>query len=813
MLERRIHLIMFPYAEPQSTGPIEVAIPEGLRFDEDYMKIVISESLDYALIPRVFSECRRHRWKGLSQGMDEFLLLEASFGFVSGTYPSWVGETATGRKVDLDFVADPVRIGPMTLRAGPDDLLALESGEGLHADEIDAAVMPAPRRADKAESKPSSLTKNGEPLSEFERKKLEADHHRRKAMEFLGKSPLGAVIVSRQTLECVLDYQDALMRCGSDNYWLAERKRHAAALEKGEHFTPTYPLLDAARLTLERDFHAKWSLIFGGPELWDGIMPKTDMTYDRRGEATRMLSKLEGLVTAEIVEANKRMDVQLCLVLDPGDDVADRFTRMSLCRFGPDGSWSGGLWKQFRRSALGFKDPRCLATVRLQALLRKRHIVKMESQHASFRRQFAARGVQTHSVPFGDGDANFFLQKCRTHGDVPVLAGDVPGSSGDMPGLVEDRKEVHKYGGAWRCFIRNEAFGTRGKMDPKALGAKYRSLDDDEKQDLIERGRAATESRHVGASTTFGLTTKSLQAVHNRAIAERSALPVNALAVRTERLDMSARVDHTISAALGCTGRSNSVQVVLRVARAKWKRDAVKLSSHRAEEKHAYDAWLLKEKAQCDSLLKELLPGGSGGVKSSTISSLWPIPSSSQGEAAFEYRLDRKALCMLASALIDGEAHDNLQNSLDVDWTARHTTILHPAALEPAPKPKAKAKAKAKAAKLPPCDSELCLHGRVGFKAYNMRNAFIRFEKSAFPRGGPDEAQLVGSWVVFKLRGVLAAAVVALDLNPWADVVAELQQKDRQKTLQYICRSHTTVCLRIKQHTGSAKKSHMYAIQ
>ena len=127
-------------------------------------------------------------------------------------------------------------------------------------------------------------------------------------------------------------------------------------------------------------------------------------------------------------------------------------------------------------------------------------------------------------------------------------------------------KQTLKFsGGAWRAYVRRQARGKLGRADLKALAVQFAALGEEEKADLKDLGRLATQAgrQKTRGQSSFGPTSQSLQ---RRAETKQLLRDQQSLA-RASRAPVAADADAVASALAITNSTLTNVDGVARLAR------------------------------------------------------------------------------------------------------------------------------------------------------------------------------------------------------------------------------------------------------
>ncbi len=191
------------------------------KIDSERLSDVIAKGLVFALSSAQPHLWPRHRWLGADLAVEEVGRLECVHGLLSATFPLFC-ERASGKTKPTRFppgAAPPSALPPagqplLPLQDSPEDEVAVLGGGGTQPASVE------PMGTASAISGPAS-------------KAAENDMHRKKALQWLRVSPLGALMLIRQTMEPLVQIIVSQLKLGSADWEISERANIANIILMG----------------------------------------------------------------------------------------------------------------------------------------------------------------------------------------------------------------------------------------------------------------------------------------------------------------------------------------------------------------------------------------------------------------------------------------------------------------------------------------------------------------------------------------------------------------------------------------------------
>ena len=350
------------------------------------------------------------------------------------------------------------------------------------------------------------------------RAREESDTHRRLAGEWLASQPFTHIVITRLIMEPLR----RLMRgkfVVAGSAWKDSERRKASQADTTQGVAQSFPILEAARGTLETSCEREINTLLTEPAFWGTLIPARDRHVSNRGLSFRMLSSGGCYLLERLTLKHRTSPIRTFLALDSAEQ-ADQILHARRCSWDP---WTAAFVEPHLDAPQGLRGEVPQAQLGLVASLADCDISQVEAGHASLRRRLFSRGVQTHKLPFETLSAEWVLDKVRHRGklwDVPPLEGGVVEET-QVDGIEDSaaEKEVHRYGGPWRAYVRERTFGQAGGLpDTAQLSKDYRELPPEEIDRLRAKGNDARASKQAGApgSSSFGLSSRELKRMQAR---------------------------------------------------------------------------------------------------------------------------------------------------------------------------------------------------------------------------------------------------------------------------------------------------------
>jgi len=745
LLNRRMSLIMLPNGDWTRRDRVEVWVPAHIDgVDEAQVLAAVTRSLEDVLCSSRFTIYPRHRWTNGDVAFSEFCLLEGIHGLASATYPAFSLEVGSrkqkapaadvdgGGPADVDEAAPAVDDDPVP----PADLVEWNAAANPDVGpEIDDLVRDNQARA-----------------------REENDQRRKHASLWLASRPLAKALITRQCMEPLARLLRGQLAMSGQDWLEADRRSCAKASIAARESDRRYPILEAARGTLEGKFSKQNFLLLSQSCLWQGIIPTLDRNMTTRSLCFRLLSTAGCSVARALAQPHSQYPYRLFRLLDSVAH-ADAILQDPPCLLDP---WSTAFVDPHRAEPEGLRGdvPRAKAT--LVAELAMVDIAQLEAGHASIRRRLFSRGVQTHGLVLQDLSAERLLDRVRHDGQQwgTSLHERRPSRSAGQPldGADGDDGKAHRNPGPWKAFVRQQSLNTKGGLpDSSKLSRQYALLDGAAKQALREVGDDAKRSRGAGnkGASSFGLTSRELERVQLRRRKEAAiALAGSADASDDPSTTHIARIQAAIGRAASLPGH-RSVMDMAAEARAS--------VSHAAQHDRQQLQASCQEFKEWQSTTGKALVSGFVSIhpNMSPVAAIFEgVPSTSA--AAVMMRHPTALTAAVCKSVADASRKSNIAQSLSLDWQAKHACIFHsqcPPIEEQRLPPRRR----------PPC-SEIgfCCCGPFGDRLEALRNQFYNLLKSTFAKKLPTWNLFFLKYIVVRLRVVREVAD-----DPWAEAAAE----------------------------------------
>lgn len=701
LLQRKAMLMALPNGDWRRRDRIEVWVPNvGVEYDHSQIAESVAASLLAVLAGCQFTVYPRHRWTRSDEAFDEFILLEGIHGLASAAFGPWAAEVAgRGSSAGAQGVSAPGAPG-LPLEDMPPQL------EGVILDE-DRPSLVAPE-----EDVPSDSAFE----SSWERARVEHDTNRRRAAEWLATNPLPRALIIRQVMEPLRRLMSAQLTM-SGARWQATQASGATQQDPSSpHAGRTFPLLEAARGTLETAFQADVAMLLAEPTLWSSLIPLAARTLAHRSLAFRLLSAAGCLVEETMGHPHRQCPFRLFLLLE-SDAQAAALQQLPPCMLD---EFSAAFIAPHRDEPAGLSSDTAKAKAALFGHLAKTDIAQIEAQHASVRRRLFARGVQTHAHSLVEVSAERVCDRVRHDGlrwaNAPHEA-QRQSAQGDASATGLRRKRGD-YGGPWRAFVRERSLGSTGVPDLKELGIDYAQLGAEDRQRLEEMGREAREAKLAGAAGgSFGLTTRQVQRRQKRST-KQAAITNFSSGLGAAEGSHGDRRQQALDMVLAQPNASN-LEGVVATAR------AVVADAERVSRQAEGDAVARLEEWQSNQGRASVtrFTQAKGGLERFE-GFLQGEPASEGSAVAWAHPTGCTAtLCGLAQE----DVHkSNLSRAMVLDWIARHRPIYHE---ECRPLPNTE-----RPPKVPPCwRLGFCACGGGGLVLQMARAGFLKAMKATFP--------------------------------------------------------------------------------
>jgi hypothetical protein len=712
LVEKRISLCTLPNGDIRKRDVVEVYIPRGVQYDLDTVKEVVSSGCADVLSGVKFFVYQRNRWFGCDKAFDEYSLLEGFCGLGSLTFERFcaVMSCASSGAASTTHAPSAFVVGETALVPSDDPSLQISA----------------------------STTKE------------DASQFRARGLNFTRADSLGIVLVVRQVMEPI---QRLMKQQLASSGAQAERNRLVANMKLVGDGGPLsdvqdellVPIVIAASHQLEDAFLKQWHLLMFHSALWEDLLPARFHTHTMRHLAFRLLSRVEGMVETELRSRHDVCPIRFfrALLSDDEAKLIEGLPECLLCE------WSRGILLQHRHEATLLRGRVCQAKLRLHAKLARMNISRLESLHASLRRQLWTKGVQTHAADFAESAAEFTIDRSRNSefhfefeqprlSSTPVVS-DVFGGSSCSGAVVPEA--LSGGGGAWRSFVWKHTYGQSGRPDFAALAERYHALSDAEWSVYEREGGEACAAHRAGADRPFGLQAREVQRAQDILVA-KSQLSTSSSVVIAQphgkggRGDVAAVATNALQAGAGVPlhmivkSAKRELRIVNRTCRAAFDRDHGQLIE-----------WIASKTPAFLDKLCRVIPNS--GVLRSMLKAL-PQPD----EIALQYISDKQNLVHVVDRIFSTNRLSHLRSSLQSSWGEKCAPIMH------APQPAINASPVPNSSKKPACSVVgICLCSEAGCNVWQMRVNFMKGMKPHFKHGLKSRDSLVAGFVVAELHG------------------------------------------------------------
>jgi len=416
------------------------------------------------------------------------------------------------------------------------------------------------------------------------------------------------------------------------------------------------------------------------------------------------------------------------------DDPDGALARLSPCLWG---DFVHGFVRQTHEEGETLAGDISQARVEMVLKLADVCISRIEIGHAALRRRLFARSVHTKGYDLEQLSADHVLEKTRHTGKMSSwFLREMRDASGQAIGARqaaalaggdrrEDRARSSGGGGLWRAFIRHSTLGHKRAADFTQLAEKYKTIDDNLRQQLLEQGARATQHNRDTAGglqrslSSFGPTSREVQ--RRQAKLRREGAVQRALGngdAPHQALDDEAAVAVVQRAQRG----EITVQQAMTSARLQRcvHRDVL---ARRAEQDAGQVRAHVEQLDQAKASLVAALPPLAGFP-----GELRPVATSSTSTMALVPEVESSKT--LVQMLHASRQKTNLGQALDNDWKSKHQPILHDKCV---PLPDAVPR-KGR----PPCDEAgVCLCSPKGKQTFHLRNRVSARDEVRVPQAAP----------------------------------------------------------------------------
>ena len=731
-VQRKVAGEALPNGHWDDEGRVHIWVPAGLRIDRATIANLVAAALS-ALIGRghlpILDE---GRWKGAGEALGRILLgvsvnnlLKRAFALfcerMRSTAPKPVPKRVSRAAPPLDV---PSRIAILD---------AMAAGEPAPAVPIVPLVA--------AQANPAAQA------AEWEKQREETDTSRAIAKEWLNTNPRGCIYLTKRVFDVYEDANDHYVWTTGQRFESLQQgivaKGVASGLSEADaQALRTYPVLEAAKGTVERKFEDRCTSLLLDHTQWDPIMLGNDRSFSSRSLCFRTISMADCGVHDSINHVNKMLPIRMFLALVSAD-AARELEQLPRCR----------------RTALFQKICEIAGADGLRGRVGKAVLVKLaeeacvetwniEGLHALIRRHLKVKSVQTVMQSLVECNCEYIIGKARANGILVEPVEDGSESSSDES--EAERRRTNP----WNVFVRKMTIGKRRWLCTSDISAAYKALDEAAKQRLLEECRAADAVDEASGglnSRRLGPKTQDLRKfeAENLKKAKRQQL-IDAKLVSS---DMSRNdvVDNAVSHALSNSSSMGDIQAMA-------KDTGAHLALHN-ELRKEFEADLegalatYKERVagtSRDAFAKALdVEGG----RTLSVGQFSPMPSDGLAlDVRFNCSLAANASSALATSLV--RQGSNFGQALELDLLAKCRPIMHsecpPCVTETVSKPSISAKP-------PECtDDDMCFCCEDGRLTHRLRCRFLDCQKAQL-KGEERKDMLLDRRIFAELHGVREA--------------------------------------------------------
>ena len=497
------------------TDRVEVYVEPGIEVDEPKLQRQVITALLICLCSRSFQTHPRHRWLGADIACDQIGLAESIHGLASAAYlrmQQEAGEATGGSRARRQGPLAPGRA--MGAEGGTHEAHAPPMAARATTAEAEAAQM-ATSEQDVGEGGPEVGEGAKDPSASF----AEMNAKRvRVASQWLQEKPLPHIMALRLCLAPLRDLLSLYIKRSGQKWSTEQAAQTATLMSSGEGQMGSSPLAEYVKLSAERQFFKDVQELTSSPR-WQ-FLAREAGTLEFESIIFRMTSRMAASVHQLLVVPTQSCPLKLLTLVTEGPHKASDLQNTPKCC---QDSYTQAHMAAFPGLSLASADS--IACLQGIVSVVPTETVGIEWGHQRVHRLISKSSVQTRAPSMEYISSQFLCQKVQQQAKDPVtsLPSNQPEklrqpADPDVFAAVEDQgrplKRRRGGGGAYRAFISKRSRGKSGQADMAALTAAYRAskaANDDEYQEALRAGRAATLRHKSTTSRGFGPSQRSLR--------------------------------------------------------------------------------------------------------------------------------------------------------------------------------------------------------------------------------------------------------------------------------------------------------------
>eukprot|EP00971_Amphidinium_carterae_P068171 1349634-Amphidinium_carterae.1 len=444
-------------------------------YDKSGIASTMEEGICQALVGRRPKVWPRHRWTGSEIATEELTLMECIHKLLSTSYVRFLKKMKAPQPLPQTHGDKPYA----------DCLdLNLSSNVDQQSDVLGAQATLMDEQLGEADV----LGDSGGDIGDYAKQN---DAYRQKAQAWLADGPTDRLCLCRMAMEPLRHLLQSQFEVCSSDWELQQRAAVAKDIMDGvadegqgvgcqRQFMATI----AAEKVLENSYFAELQVLWQDQDVWL-LISERSKTIAFNNLAFRVLGRQGGLIQSTIGDAHDSFPLLVFTLLkDPSKGPS--LSEQPKCLMDEFSQW---LLAKFPN----FAGKSCLQFLQLEAILASTSIARLESLHASIRRQLVAASTQTWCQQMSQLSATWLLQNMRTsrshmHACKPGKANALV-SRGKVQGIplannvlicaldAQVRKPCKRgtSPGPWRAFVRIRSAGMRGRPNLATLATEYKA--------------------------------------------------------------------------------------------------------------------------------------------------------------------------------------------------------------------------------------------------------------------------------------------------------------------------------------------------
>lgn len=538
----------------------DIWLPPGTVVNIEQLALLVGCAIVNVFAPSLIPVYKRHKFKGIAQAIGALVGFESCHGLFSHCWRDFAAAIHAKPNESVSSRSTSHAVG--RLLSGQSNLAASpsmpNSSSSDHAATTDLALSHqrhsrgstgntennCESRVDRGNVTRDDVSKAVNKVSTY---LLEHDH----GWHYDG-------LIFKAIIDCKMKFMDAQIARSTIKYTMQQRMKIARGLFQGaldQDTTLKMYAVESAMCVLENQLFEDLETLRDSDAVWVDLIAPQFRTRARGARAHRLISSCECWVESMHVNDHKKHPTRQYLAL-VSNDLAREVMDDADCITFP---WFQDLRKSMKEHALGLRHPFAQGRLRFKAMSEKRDILRLENDHAAFRRRCKKRGVQCKGEEFAELASEFHIPRLISRSNdrrlAPMGMEDQRMMTRDDFGEVKSKRASN----TWNLYVRRQTYRAvaNGKVPPDTskLSEPYNNLTEAELEDLRRDCEAADTAKsapgHQGGS--FGMRSRDAErcSERQRALEGESGL-VQTLALVDSELESKtachrASVQHALS--------------------------------------------------------------------------------------------------------------------------------------------------------------------------------------------------------------------------------------------------------------------------